>query len=176
MVRTYEDFRKILALSVSERAHAIIASFEYNLHSRSSQTSILDSTSQVNWKHSDILAGAWSWELFVYNHLQKRPLKLKLCRQGMLINDKRWIASRAKASQVSATLLSELLDRVDNESSCGGKRMGKEIFLISCLQLGTQDMEGQMSPYLEEKGGDYIGQNLVDVSKRCRALSYLAGI
>ena len=54
--------------------------------------------------------------------------------------------------------------------------MGKEIFLISCLQLGTQDMEGQMSPYLEEKGGDYIGQNLVDVSKRCRALSYLAGI
>jgi len=26
------------------------------------------------------------------------------------------------------------------------------------------------------EGGDYIGQNLVDVSKRCRALSYLAGI
>jgi len=122
MVRTYEDFRKILALSVSERAHAIIASFEYNLHSRSSQTSILDSASQVNWKHSDILAGAWSWELFVYNHLQKRPLKLKLCRQGMLINDKRWIASRVKASQVS-----ELLDRVDNESSCDGKRKNFDI-------------------------------------------------
>jgi len=39
-VRTYEDLRKILALSVSEQAHAIVPSFEYNLRSRSSQFSI----------------------------------------------------------------------------------------------------------------------------------------
>lgn len=54
--------------------------------------------------------------------------------------------------------------------------MVKEKILISCLQLGTQDMEGQIPPYLEAGGGVYIGPNLVDVSKGCRALSYLAGI
>jgi len=31
--------------------------------------------------------------------------------------------------------------------------MVKEKILISCLQLGTQDMEGQIPPYLEAGGG-----------------------
>jgi len=39
-VRTYEDLRKILALSVSEQAHAVVPSFEYNLRSHSSPFSI----------------------------------------------------------------------------------------------------------------------------------------